>query len=56
MAKYTQTVEDFYKNLTQSWTRTRLTEDEKHKINNMRYLRFIFFKSFYLFFAAGIEM
>ena len=29
MAKYTQTVDEFYESLTQSWTWKRLTEEEK---------------------------
>ena len=31
MAKYTQTVDEFYESLTQSWTWKRLTEEEKKK-------------------------
>ena len=38
MAKYTQTVEEFYESLTQSWTWERLTEEEKRKFNNMNVL------------------
>ena len=38
MAKYTQTVDEFYESLTQSWTWKRLTEEEKKKFNNMNVL------------------
>ena len=38
MAKYTQTGDEFYESLTQSWTWKRLTEEEKKKFNNMNVL------------------
>ena len=38
MAKYTQTVEEFYEGLKKSWTWERLTEKEKQKFNKMNVL------------------
>ena len=38
MAKYTQTVNEFYDSLKKSWTWKRLTEEEKKKFNNMNVL------------------
>lgn len=38
MAKYTQTVDEFYEGLKKSWTWRRLTEDEKKKFNELHVL------------------
>lgn len=38
MAKYTQTVDEFYEGLKKSWTWRRLTEDERKKFDNFQIL------------------
>ena len=38
MAKYTQTVNEFYDSLKKSWTWRRLTENEKKKLNELHVL------------------